>query len=348
LVNNFSIWKVETWIGYAYTARPFTGTDVAGESKIALGNGITAHSFSRGNENFKIVNGGLAFTDTNRTAGNKTLLLQQTADPYLGQIQVTPSHPFKVSFYKPNDAGNTQIPYDGSDIVVVDGTGKTVTVAAAAGTLTPGQYTIRLNIPADIAIDYGQAKAIPAGTQFTIGITGPSTGAPAPFSVVYGLDGKIKSVTNNNDVNDRRSDTSGMRLVPTLIGEEVANEKGISIDQLTDDLRLQMDSWERSAGYQDLGAKQGTIDIDWSKGKYLRSVTLASDLAITMSNPPPSPQFLEIMVMQAAGNKYELTGITAPQALVKPIGGKDVDPGAPLWIKLFWDGQKYYTDTEDL
>ena len=358
-INNTSVWKIEEWIGDADQVRPLPLMPATNTKTADFGYGVTGNAVTPGNPSFQIVDYGLIYRDSNITVGEKLFFVKQTIEPYLSQIYISATQDITLSFQMiggdPGTHTGVPVAYDANatkGIAVFDPKGNLLSVSDLAKPLPSAKYLIQMGRPVDIIANYTPAK--PPKYAFVLNVVDPrSKGTPTPFSVVYGLDGKIKSIVNMNDVTDRRDNLDGMRPVPKPIDEEIAIEKlgtdgkQITVDQLHDDLKSQLDSMERSAGYLDLGTLSGPTSIDWSTGKYNRKITLGGDLTITMPNPPPSPQFLEIMIMNPAGD-YKLTGVTAPQKLVKPIGEQSVNQKAPLWIKLFWDGTQYYTDVEDL
>ena len=358
-IDSTAIWKIEEWIGYSDPSRPFTIMPATSGKTADLGNGVTANASTAGDSKFQVVDYGLIYRDPDLTTSSKMFYIKQTTLPYLDQVTVSATRSFKLSFaMSDGDPDHIGVPvaYDADadkGMAVFDAKGNLLTVADLTNPLAAAEYLIQMGRQVNIVINYTPAQ--PADTAFVFNVKNPRTrGTPLPFSVVYTMDGKIKSIVNMNDVTDRRDDLEGMRRVPKPIDVEIENEllgrdgKPITVDQLHDDLRDQIESMERSAGYWDMGTKSGELAIDWSTDKYNRAITLGGNLKITMLKPPPSPQFLEIMIQNPTGSDYKLTSVIAPQPMAKPIGEQKIDKSAPLWIKLFWDGKQYYTDVEDL
>lgn len=380
LIAGSGIWKIETWLGLSDPARPFPIMPPTGANQVDLGNGVSAVVSTVGAKTIEVVDHGLIYRDPDNSVSNKSFSLRQTTAPYLDQVEISTTQRFRLTFSKPGDPA-TIIPYDGKTIIVAsvdyanNGAETVLSVDALTKPLAATAYEIQMSVPVDINVNY-RPIGPPTKGGFVLNVRRPAiVGKPVPFSVVWGTDGKIKSIINVNDVTDRRTTLDGMKPAPTLVEEEIKNEvtidkdgklistvdgQPITVDQLTGDLRSQMDAWERSAGYQDVGtATTNPIEIDWSQGRYRRLVTLSAPAQINIIKPPPTPQMVEIIVMRGADEKNRITGIQLSDKDGKPITDKNGKPilitvkdadqpqgDAPCNVRLFWDGKSYYKDVD--
>ncbi len=162
------------------------------------------------------------------------------------------------------------------------------------------------------------------------------------YAVVFNTSGKVVRVTNAADATKTLSVPTNGSLPAGLKSQSPAADPNADVTALVVDLRRTIDNTERLIGYEDLGEKGDTLNIDWSVGKLKKIITLSGDLTINFTTPPQFSTLVELFIRQKKGNGFKVVAITAPQLMHDPQKNVSASVDEISWMRAFYIGNEYY------
>lgn len=169
------------------------------------------------------------------------------------------------------------------------------------------------------------------------------------YYAVYDTTGAVTKIVSAADPKDTLPPASLNTLtkVPTFVEEEIKLQPNADAATLVNSLRNTLDELIRHAGFEDMGALSGTVDIDWSVGKIRKLVTLGGNLTLNFAKNPTTRLMMELFVTQQPGKSFTVSLSSSSAPLSEHKTGLKPSDDTARYIQIFYDGHKYYLESGD-